>query len=307
MSACPSCRAVLPQDARFCASCGAPLDAAAEAPGAGAEERRVVAALFCDLVGFTAICEGADPEDVDRLLREFYALSRDIIEQYGGTVEKFIGDAVVGVFGAPVAHEDDSERAVLAALRIRERLGEVAPIGHHPVRIRCGVNTGTSVVRLHVRSDSGEGLLVGDAVNTAARLQQAAPPDGIAVGDATRRLTERGFLYDHLDTVHSRASESRWRCGSCRSRISRPPASLDTVFDTPLVDRVEDLAGLRDAVIRARDTGLPQFVLLVGEAGIGKSRIIAEFARWLDRQPDVAARWRRDPACPTGPTSRIAR
>ena len=139
-------------------------------------ERRIITTLFCDLVDFTSLAEQADPEDVDRLLRPYYALARHVIEQYGGVVEKFVGDAVVGVFGVPTAHEDDAERAVRAAIRLQERMADLHCPNDGPLMARVGVNTGHALVRLDVDPASGEGFQAGDAVNTAARLQTVAPP-----------------------------------------------------------------------------------------------------------------------------------
>ena len=155
MIACPSCATELPEASRFCLSCGARL----AAPAAAAEERKTVTTLFCDLVAFTAMSEAADPEDVDALLRRvLHAAARKVIESHGGAVEKFIGDAVVGVFGVPAAHEDDPERAVRAGLRIVQALeGMTRPDGS-PLEVRVGVNTGEALVRLDVDPRLRRGL-----------------------------------------------------------------------------------------------------------------------------------------------------
>jgi len=146
MIACPSCGFEAADDAAFCSKCGARL----ASPPSAHEERKVVTTLFCDLVSFTALSEAADPEDVDRVLGEYFARATKAIESHGGTVEKFIGDAVVGVFGVPAVHEDDPERAVRAGLRILEALeGMTRPDGT-PLQARCGVNTGEALVRLDV-------------------------------------------------------------------------------------------------------------------------------------------------------------
>ena len=170
-STCPSCAAENPAGFAFCGYCGSSLAAPAIA-----EERKVVTTLFCDLVGFTAMSEGVDPEDVEAVLRAYHEAARKAIESHGGTVEKFIGDAVVGVFGVPAAHEDNPERAVRAGLRILEALddsGLSRPDGA-PLQARCGINTGEALIRLDVDPASGRGFLTGDAVNTAARLQAGA-------------------------------------------------------------------------------------------------------------------------------------
>ena len=184
---CPSCSGICPDGACFCPSCGASLSRRPPAR-AGATERRIITVLFCDLVGFTAMCERADPEDVDLLLRSYHRLTRHVIEQYGGVLEKFIGDGVVGAFGTSVAHEDDAERAVRAAVRLQARVAELTGPHGAPLLLRIGINTGEALVRLDVDPASGEGFLAGDAVNTASRLQTIAPPGGTVIGELTRSL-----------------------------------------------------------------------------------------------------------------------
>ena len=155
--------------------------------------------LFCDLVGFTAASESADPEDVRARIRPYHATLRQELERYGGTVEKFIGDAVMAVFGAPVAHEDDPERAVRAGLRIIEAIAELNE--REPeleLQVRVGVNTGPAVVALQARPELGEGIVAGDVVNTAARIQSAAPVNAVAVSEETFRQTERVFAFEPL-------------------------------------------------------------------------------------------------------------
>ncbi len=165
------------------------------------QERRTVTTLFCDLVGFTSLSEHNDPELVDAFLRRYYSVARQAIESYGGSVEKFIGDAVVAVFGVPTLHEDDPERAVRAGLRLIDEVDALPGIGGQPVEVRVGVNTGEVLVALDVDPASGEGILTGDAVNTAARLQSAAPPMAVAVGEATHAATEKVFAFDACHPV----------------------------------------------------------------------------------------------------------
>src|SRR6266487_2709595 len=183
---CPNCGQENPDGFRLCGMCGASLAAEPQAR----EERKVVTVLFCDLVGSTARAEGLDPEDVRALLSRYHARVRAELERHGGTVEKFIGDAVVALFGAPVAHEDDPERAVRAALAIREWAQE-----QETVQVRIAVNTGEALVALGARPAEGEGMASGDVVNTAARLQSAAPVDGILVGEQTYRATNQSIKY----------------------------------------------------------------------------------------------------------------
>src|SRR5881392_421016 len=199
MPACPNCREDNPERARFCWSCGEALE---EAPATAGEERKVVSVLFVDLVGFTAASEQADPEDVRARLRPYHARVKQEIERFGGTVEKFVGDAVMAVFGAPVSREDDAERAVNSALRILDAIVELNE--EHPgleLTVRGAVNTGEAMVTLGARPAEGESIVAGDVVNTAARLQQSAPVGGIVVGEATHRTTKDLFEYEQLEPV----------------------------------------------------------------------------------------------------------
>ena len=175
MIVCAACGHENPDGARFCNVCGQSLVAAADVR----EERKVVSIVFADLVGSTARAESLDPEDVRALLSTYHSRVRQELAAHGGTVEKFIGDAVVAVFGAPTSHEDDPERAVRAALAIQDaiaELNEAQPALEFEVRI--GVNTGEALVALEARPEAGEGMVSGDVINTAARLQSAAPPGG---------------------------------------------------------------------------------------------------------------------------------
>ena len=185
---CGACGASYEGSPKFCSECAAPLGATRGV----SEERKVVTALFCDLVGFTALSESADPEDVDRMLTGYFAMARSAIEAFGGVVEKFIGDAVVGVFGVPAAHEDDPERAVRAGLRIAEDAESLTSLDGGSLRLRVGINTGETLVRLGVVPGSGERFLAGDAINTASRIQSVAPLMGVAVGQSTYDATQGG-------------------------------------------------------------------------------------------------------------------
>src|SRR5437016_10858314 len=161
------------------------------------KERKIVTVLFADLVGFTARAEQLDPEDVEAILRPYHERLRSELERFGGTVEKFIGDAVMALFGAPVAHEDDPERAVRAALAIRDWARD-----EDAVQVRIAVNTGEALVNLDARPEAGEGMAAGDVVNTTARLQSAAPVSGILVGETTYRATAQTIEYrDHAEVA----------------------------------------------------------------------------------------------------------
>src|SRR5882724_9582702 len=187
---CPDCGRENAADARFCSGCGLRLEGQARR-----EERKVVTILFADIVGSTARAERLDPEDVRAALNSYYARVRSELERYGGTVEKFVGDAVMAVFGAPVAHEDDPERAVRAALSIRDAL-----MDSH-VESRIAVHTGEALVALDARADEGEALVVGDVVNSAARLQTAAAVNGVLVGEATFRATQQMIEFRQVAPV----------------------------------------------------------------------------------------------------------
>src|SRR3954452_19503858 len=182
---CPSCGSKNTAGAKFCSECGAPLAPAARP----VEERKVVSVVFCDLVGSTARAERLDPEDVRAELSSFHFRVRTELERRGGTVEKFIGDAVVAVFGAPAVHEDDPERAVRAALAIRDWSLEQPDL-----QMRLAGNTGDALVSIEARPADGEAMGAGDVVNTAARLQAAAPVGGVLVGDATYGATRDAFV-----------------------------------------------------------------------------------------------------------------
>jgi len=289
---CPSCAGECPDGARFCPGCGAPL--AALAPHA--VERKVVTTMFCDLVGFTGFCEQVDPEEADRVLREFYAVARRAIETYGGVVEKFVGDAVVGIFGVPAAHEDDPERAVLTAIRLRDQVPMLSTPAGRRLEIRIGINTGIAVVRHDVAPGSGEGFLVGDAVNTAARLQKLAPPTGVVVGEKTHGLTTRRIAYEARAPASVKGKRGAVKCWLAKGPISRMGVDLRQEFPAPLVGREVELGILKGLLKKVRVSSQPQFAIVVGDAGIGKSRLMFEFVRYIDSRPAIV-RWRQG-RCP---------
>src|SRR5689334_6064253 len=226
MPACPNCGEDNPERARFCWSCGAAL---AETPRTGAEERKVVSILFVDLVGFTARSDRADPEDVRATLRPYHARVKQEIEHFGGRVEKFIGDAVMAVFGAPTAHEDDAERAVRGALAIRDVfVGE-------GLEVRIAVNTGEALVLLSARPEAGESMIAGDVVNTAARLQSAAPVNSVLVGETTRRATERSIEYRDVPAVEAKGKADPVACAEALRPRARHGVDVSQHGGAPLV------------------------------------------------------------------------
>ncbi|MGB2953501.1 MAG: adenylate/guanylate cyclase domain-containing protein, partial [Gaiellaceae bacterium] len=291
MLTCPECGQENPDGFRLCGMCGASL--AAEAPPAR-EERKVVTVLFADLVGFTARAEQLDPEDVRALLSPYYTRLRAELERHGGTVEKFIGDAVVALFGAPVVHEDDPERAVRAALAIRDWIRDQ----EEDLQLRIAVNTGEALIALGGAAE-GEGMASGDVVNTAARLQAAAPVNGILVGETTYRATRHAIEYRDAEpvTAKGKAQPVRvWEAMRARARIG---VDLLRGVRTPLVGRERDLDVLKDALARARQQRSPQLLTLVGEPGIGKSRLVFELMQVVEAEPELI-RWRQGRSLPYG-------
>lgn len=255
------------------------------------EERKVVTVLFTDLVGFTSRAEELDPEDVRALLTPYYARLREQIEQRGGTVEKFIGDAVMAVFGAPVAHEDDPVRAVLTAIAIRDSSPDL--------EIRTAVHTGEALVALDADVTAGEAFVSGDVVNTAARLQSAAPVNGILVGEATYRATRHVIDYRDAPAVEAKGKSKPvpvWEVVDARSRFG---TDVEQTHRTALVGRERELFLLTDAFARSKTEETAQLVTLVGVPGIGKSRLVAELFSILDADPDVYW-WRQGRSLPYG-------
>jgi class 3 adenylate cyclase/tetratricopeptide (TPR) repeat protein len=295
---CPACGQENPEGARFCNSCGAPLGAEHEA---AREERKVVTVFFADLVGFTGRAEQLDPEDVRGMLSPYYARLRSEIERFGGTVEKFIGDAVMAVFGAPVVHEDDPERAVRAALAVRDAIQEMNEADPAlDLHVRIAVNTGEAVVALGARSSEGEGMVAGDVINTAARLQAAAPVDGILVGETTYRATERAIEYTAAEPVQAKGKSEPIRVWEARSARARYGVDVQQRGGAPLVGRRAELDLLKDALVRVQSERRPQLLTLVGVPGIGKSRLVWELAQAVDADPDFFVSWRQGRSLPYG-------
>jgi class 3 adenylate cyclase/tetratricopeptide (TPR) repeat protein len=297
MPACPQCGEDNPDRARFCWSCGASLTPFAQA---GAEERKIVSVLFVDLVGFTAASERADPEDVRARLRPYHARVKQEIERFGGTVEKFVGDAVMAVFGAPIAHEDDAERAVNSALRI---IGAIEDLNDEnpglELAVRGAVNTGEAMVTLTARPAEGEGIVAGDVVNTAARLQQHAPVGGIVVGAATFRATRDLFEYEQLEAISAKGKAEAvqlWRAHAPRRRFG---VDVEPLVQTPLIGRDDDLAVLQSTYARTLRESSTQLVTITGEPGVGKTRLAAEFRRWVDDREELVF-WRQGRSLPYG-------
>lgn len=291
MLPCARCGRESPEGFRFCGGCGAAL---AVEGSAAREERKVVSVLFCDLVGSTAQAARMDPEDVHIRLSRYHGRVRSELERFGGVVEKFIGDAVVGLFGAPTAHGDDPERAVRAALSIRDWAG-----GQSDFQVRIGVNTGEALIALAARPEAGEGMASGDVVNVAARLQAAAPVNGILVGAQAYRATERVIEYRSAEPVAAKGKEAPvavWEVVRPRSQLGIEP---DRVSSAPLIGRSAELELLLSALEHACDARGAQLVTLVGAPGIGKSRLLRELVAGGDRG-DSPVKWLHGRSLPYG-------
>jgi class 3 adenylate cyclase/tetratricopeptide (TPR) repeat protein len=261
---CASCGQESPAGFRFCGSCGAPL--AEVAPTR--EIRKVVTVVFCDLTGSTALGDVTDPETLRGTMRGYYEQVRVILERHGGTVEKFIGDAVMAVFGVPVAHEDDALRAVRAAWEMRRAIPELG------LAARIGVNTGEVV------AGEGDTLVTGDAVNVAARLEQAAEPGEVLVGGETRRLVRDAV---RVERIEFRAKGKADPVEAFRLQdVDLEAAPVARRLDTPLVGRRSEIQQLEAAFERAVREQRCHLFTPLGAAGVGKSRLVAEFVGGLD-------------------------
>jgi class 3 adenylate cyclase/tetratricopeptide (TPR) repeat protein len=267
---CSSCGAENPEGARFCNACAVPLETAA----VPREQRKVVTVVFCDVVGSTALGESTDPEALRALLARYFQRMRGIVERHGGAVEKFVGDAVMAVFGVPVVHEDDALRACRAAVEMRDALPELG------VRGRIGVNSGEVV------TGTEERLATGDAVNVAARLEQAAEPGEVLIGAETVRLVR-----DAVELGEARQLELK---GKSRVVAAHPllaaAGELSRRFDTRLVGRLRERRALDDAWERVHSENSCQLFTILGAAGVGKSRLTAEFLAALSGVPIVRGR-----------------
>ena len=263
------------------------------------DERKVVSVLFCDLVGFTSRAERLDVEDVRGLLRPYYTRLRIELERYGGTVEKFIGDAVMALFGAPVSHEDDPARAVRAALAIRNAITGLNE-GDRPLdlHVRIGVTTGEALVSLDARPLQGEGMASGDVVNTAARLQAAAPVDGVLVDEPTYWATKRQFRYSDAEPVRAKGKATpvpTWQALAVRA------GPAPDFYRSPFVGRDVELQALGAAVARIV-AGEQSCISVIGEAGSGKTRLLDE----LRARVGADVQWLEGSAQPFGETTPYA-
>ncbi len=287
-AACPSCGAPFDPGDVFCGECGAPLAPAAAAPGraaAGAPpahagspvaERRLVSVLFADLVGFTPFAEERDAEDVRDTLTRYFEIASDVIGRYGGTVEKFIGDAVMAVWGAPAAREDDAERAVRAALDLVDAVRSLGPT----ISARAGVLTGEAAVTLGA---TNQGMVAGDLVNTASRLQSAAAPGTVLVGEATQRAASGAITFEPAGEQALKGKAApvpAWR--ALRVVAQRGGQGRSDLPEPPFVGRDEELRLLKDLIATTGRDRRPRLVSITGPGGIGKSRLAWELEKYID-------------------------
>jgi class 3 adenylate cyclase len=298
---CPTCGAPIVPGARFCGNCGTRLVAGDDVSGGSASEvaakgagsnagtgtgvghpteRRVVNVLFADLVGFTTISASRDPETIRELQSQYFERTREIVGRYGGVVEKFIGDAVMALWGAPTAHEDDAERAVRAALDLVEMVPVLGREMDIDLQLRAGVLTGEAAVQ--VGSES-EGMVTGDMVNTAARLQSVAQPGTVLVGGATRLAAGEAITFEAAGDQMLKGKEApvpAWR--AMRVVAERGGARRPDAIEPPFVGRSEELRFLKEQFHATGREGKARLVSLVGQAGIGKSRLAWELEKYLD-------------------------
>ncbi len=289
---CPTCGSANSATAKFCGECATPLSQTAPGPVATTQpdheaptaapsaapiaERRLVSVLFADLVGFTTLAEGRDAEDTRQLLSSYFDLARDVIGRYGGTVEKFIGDAVMAVWGAPVAQEDDAERAVRAALDLVDAVQSLGP----SIEARAAVLTGEAAVTIGA---TNEGMVAGDLVNTASRLQSVAPPGSVLVGQATQRAASRAIAFEEAgeQVLKGKASPvPAWR--ALRVVAERGGRNRRETLEAPFVGRDTELRLLKDLFHATSGEKRARLVSIIGPAGIGKSRLAWEFLKYID-------------------------
>jgi class 3 adenylate cyclase/tetratricopeptide (TPR) repeat protein len=288
---CPNCGFNNMPGAKFCSQCGTVLAGQAPVVAAAAPriaepverdaQRRVVSILFADLVGFTPFAEERDSEDVRDTLTRYFDMSREVIERYGGTVEKFIGDAVMAVWGAPTAHEDDAERSVRAALDL---VDAVEGLGRG-IQARAGVLTGEATVTIGA---TNQGMVAGDIVNTASRLQSVAPPGSVLVGEATHRAASKAIAFEAAGDQLLKGKQApvpAWRALRVVAEVGG--RNRAEALEAPFVGRQEEIRLLKDLFHTTGREKRLRVVSVVGPAGIGKSRLAWEFLKYIDGLSEV--------------------
>ncbi|HZD17907.1 MAG TPA: adenylate/guanylate cyclase domain-containing protein, partial [Actinomycetota bacterium] len=298
---CPTCGAANEPDDRFCGECGSGLDASVmerEEPPTPVSERRLVSILFADLVGFTTLSEARDPEEVRELLMRYFDTARRLIARYGGTVEKFIGDAVMAVWGAPVAQEDDAERAARAALDLVATVATLGEeVGAPELALRAGVATGEAAVTLGAE---GQGMVAGDLVNTASRVQTAADPGMVLVTDATRRASESSIAYESAGEHDLKGKTQPVVLSRAIRVVALRGGELRSVgLESPFVGRDREFRLLKDLFHATAEDRRAHLLSVSGIGGIGKSRLTWEFFKYIDGLA-TDAWWHRGRCIPYG-------
>ncbi len=289
---CPSCGVVAVAGGRFCGECGQPLSGrGAETPSAPVAERRLTSVLFADLVGFTPLSETRDAEDVRELLSRYFAECRTVIDRYGGTVEKFIGDAVMAIWGVPISREDDAERAVRAALELVQAIQAMGhEIGAPDLALRVGVVTGEVAVTLGA---TGEGMVAGDAVNTAARVQATADPHQVWVDESTRSLTAAAIAYEDAGEHRMKGKAEAARLWHAKTVVGDLGGGQRVDgLEAPLTGRDRELRLLKELFHSTQESRHPRLVVVDGDPGVGKSRLVWEFEKYADGLT-ATIRWHR--------------
>ena len=289
--ACASCGTSITPGTKFCPECGAGQQVAVEAERPdttpSAAERRLVSILFADLVGFTPLAESRDPEETRELLDRYFGVAREIVGRYGGSVEKFIGDAVMAVWGTPTAHEDDPERAVRAALEMVEAVRHLrGEVGIAELELRAGVLTGEAAVTVGA---ADQAMVAGDLVNTAARLQSVAPPGGVLVGESTRGATEGAIAYEPVGDAQLKGKATPVKAfRALRVVAQRGGAGRSHTIEPPFVGRDAEFRLIKDLFHATGDERRPRLVSVMGQAGIGKSRLAWELLKYIDGVTELA-------------------
>jgi len=294
---CVHCGRSLPTDAAFCSGCGKPR-AEQRREGAPATDRRRISVLFVDLIDFTPYVERADPELVRQLQNDFFATARQVIGQYGGVVEKYIGDAVMALFGAPIATETDAVRCVRAGLELQRVLARYDDPARS-LRFRVGVATGEAIVDVAAARDGGQAIVAGDVVNTASRLQSLAPAGGVLICGITYSLVKSSINCAAQPPVTLRGRSTPTEVWLALAPMRRNHPARET-GSTPLVNRTHELGLLVNALHRALREGTPQLVTVLGHAGIGKSRLVHELFQHAERLYDESIAWRTGHCPPFG-------
>ncbi|MBG6136492.1 class 3 adenylate cyclase/tetratricopeptide (TPR) repeat protein [Longispora fulva] len=292
---CAKCGRVLPAEATFCTGCGTPTSDD-DVPQAAHEDRRRVSVLFMDLIDSTRYAERVDSGQVRAMQHGFFGTARRVIRQHGGVVEKYIGDAVMAVFGAPVATETDPLRCVRAGLELQRALMKEAP--DSGLRFRVGIVTGDALVDVAAARDGGQAIVAGEVVNTAARLQTSAPPGGVLVDRMTYLATRDAVRYSEQPPLHLRGRPIATEVWLAEAPVRRRPP--DEVDHTPLIGRERELNLLTDALHQSFSGRVPQLVTVLGRAGIGKTRLVRELYTKAEHITGGPVAWRTGYCPPFG-------